>query len=204
MLALVNSAEHLDCITRNRAKAPAGRRLPRQLKGRGGVVHPTTASVQHQQRSESLQDVQHRHHQQQQQQHQEPVIRLSSNVMLRQHAASNRLIHRMIEFDDSADMNTSRTSYANEGQRQADDAASVEQQEHAVAVPDYSNFDQSWFLLASASSGVARASATPSNNHGGVVAAANLVANSNNKSRNGETRPTSSSSGNRYWPCSLL
>ncbi|KAI9556751.1 hypothetical protein GHT06_016542 [Daphnia sinensis] len=48
-ISLMNSGEHLDCITKQRAKGPTGRRLPRQAKSR---LYPTDAVQQ--QRSESL------------------------------------------------------------------------------------------------------------------------------------------------------
>ncbi|XP_057373697.1 uncharacterized protein LOC130694636 [Daphnia carinata] len=50
-ISLVNAGEHLDCMTKQRAKGPTGRRLPRQAKSR---LHPTDAVQQPQQRSESL------------------------------------------------------------------------------------------------------------------------------------------------------
>uniref|UniRef100_A0A0P5P3A1 Uncharacterized protein n=1 Tax=Daphnia magna TaxID=35525 RepID=A0A0P5P3A1_9CRUS len=49
-ISLVKSGEHLDCMTKQRAKGPTGRRLPSQAKSR---LYPTDA-VQQQQRSESL------------------------------------------------------------------------------------------------------------------------------------------------------
>ncbi|XP_046439129.1 uncharacterized protein LOC124190492 isoform X4 [Daphnia pulex] len=50
-ILLLNPGEHLDCITKQRAKGPTGRRLPRQAKSR---LYPASDAVQQQQRSESL------------------------------------------------------------------------------------------------------------------------------------------------------
>lgn len=130
-ISLVKSGEHLDCMTKQRAKGPTGRRLPSQAKSR---LYPTDA-VQQQQRSESL-----------------PRLELqaassdpASNIRLShiKHAtiiAGNRLINRMMELDN-VDESALVVDPAVCHPPTVDDDDGSKQ-----TVPDHSRFDQSWFL----------------------------------------------------------
>lgn len=94
IMSIVDSShQHLDCITKQRAKGPSGRRLPRQAKSR--LVYPDVQQQQ-QQRSESLSKLE----QQQQQPMSSGVCRSSQVAVLP--VSNSRLLHRMMqEFDSS-------------------------------------------------------------------------------------------------------
>lgn len=121
-ISLLSSGEHLDCITKQRAKGPTGRRLPRAAKSR---LYPAADVIQQQQRSESLPKLE------------EPVVRLGHI----KHAAipSNRLISRMMELDDDGDEPAPVNSASSQ-------VTVVDEGQQTTTVPDHSSFDQSWFL----------------------------------------------------------
>lgn len=116
-ISLVSSSEHLDCITKQRAKGPTGRRLPRNVKSR--LVFPLTDAVhqQQQQRSESLPRLEQS----------DPVNNIRSGPVKNPTLpCSSRLIDRMKEFETVQQP--------------------VVVVEPVATLPDHSGFDQSWFL----------------------------------------------------------
>jgi len=179
----LETATPLDCITKQRAKGPTGRRLPRQAKSR---LYPASDAVQ-QQRSESLPRL-------------EPVNNDPVHIRLGhiKHATiipANRLINRMVELDEVDDESTVAV--------EPDPPAPIlpADDEDKQTVPDHSGFDQSWFL------GSSRASSGPTSSRPqtqligvGPEQTDDVAQSSSTSLPTGVTpRPA-----NRYWTCNFL
>lgn len=191
-ILLLNPGEHLDCITKQRAKGPTGRRLPRQAKSR---LYPASDAVQQQQRSESLPRL-------------EPAVNNDPvNIRLGhvKHAAiipGNRLINRMMELDS---VDEDESTVVVEPDPPPVPILKIPD-EDKLAVPDHSGFDQSWFLgSARASSGPTTLSPSPQTEliGGGAGAGAEQ---SDAQSSSSTSLPTGVTSrpANRYWTCNFL
>lgn len=193
-ILLLNPGEHLDCITKQRAKGPTGRRLPRQAKSR---LYPASdATVQQQQRSESLPRL-------------EPAVNNDPvNIRLGnvKHAAiipGNRLINRMMELD-SVDEDESTVVV------EPDPPPPVPilkiPDDDKLAVPDHSGFDQSWFLgsaRASSSGGPITLSPPPQTE---LIGGAGGAGAEQSDAQSSTSLPTGVTSrpANRYWTCNFL
>lgn len=193
-ILLLNPGEHLDCITKQRAKGPTGRRLPRQAKSR---LYPASDAVQQQQRSESLPRL-------------EPAVNNDPvNIRLGnvKHAAiipGNRLINRMMELD-SVDEDESTVVV------EPDPPPPVPilkiPDDDKLAVPDHSGFDQSWFLGSARASSLGPITLSPPPQTeligGGGGAGAEQ---SDAQSSSSTSLPTGVTSrpANRYWTCNFL
>jgi hypothetical protein len=193
-ILLLNPGEHLDCITKQRAKGPTGRRLPRQAKSR---LYPASDAVQQQQRSESLPRL-------------EPAVNNDPvNIRLGnvKHAAiipGNRLINRMMELD-SVDEDESTVVV------EPDPPPPVPilkiPDDDKLAVPDHSGFDQSWFLgSARASSGGPTILSPPPQTEliGGAGGAGAEQSDAQSSSSTSLPTGVTSRPANRYWTCNFL
>lgn len=202
-ILLLNPGEHLDCITKQRAKGPTGRRLPRQAKSR---LYPASDAVQQQQRSESLPRL-------------EPVNNDPVNIRLGhvKHAAiiipGNRLINRMLELDNVDDESNVVVAVSTS----PDPPVSIEilpaddDENNKQTTPDHSGFDQSWFLgsaRASSSSAGLTSSSPPTELIGGGSELSDDVAQSKSSSTSGSLQNNqagvTSRPANRYWNCNFL
>lgn len=203
-ISLLNSGEHLDCITKQRAKGPTGRRLPRQAKSR---LYPVTDAVQQQQRSESLPRLEL------QTANNDPVNIRLGHIKHATIIPGNRLINRMLELDNVDDESNVVVAVSTS----PDPPVSIEilpaddDENNKQTTPDHSGFDQSWFLgsaRASSSSAGLTSSSPPTELIGGGSELSDDVAQSKSSSTSGSLQNNqagvTSRPANRYWNCNFL
>ena len=202
-ISLLNSGEHLDCITKQRAKGPTGRRLPRQAKSR---LYPVTDAVQQQQRSESLPRLEL------QTANSDPVNIRLGHIKHATIIPGNRLINRMLELDNVDDeANVVAVSNSPDPPVSIAVLPADDDENNKQTTPDHSGFDQSWFLgsaRASSSSAGLTSSSPPTELIGGGSELSDDVAQSKSSSTSGSLQNNqagvTSRPANRYWSCNFL